>query len=115
MTSGAYNWWTKRTITDAVGTTPEIVIGSADEVHVYIPSGSSITTLTLHGSPLRSDDAAIDEDEDQTFYALHDSSGAVTVTVSAGRCYKLPSDVVGLPALKIVGNAGGEIYISGKH
>lgn len=89
-------------LTTSVGTTPEIKTGCHAAGTVYIPSGSTITTLTFHTAPT----------EGGTYLPLYSGAVAVTLTVTAGRAYPLPSGVYGTPFTKIVADAAGAISIA---
>jgi len=91
------------TLTTSASTTPAIPLGPKYRGVVYVPTGSSITTLTFHVAPTISD----------TFIPLYTTGGsAVTQTVAAARAYPLPSSLVGAGAMKVVGDAAGAITIT---
>lgn len=70
---------------------------------VYVPSGSTITSLTWYAAYERGG----------TFYAAYDSNGdAVTQTVAATKAYPIPLALAGAVALKAVGDADGTVYVS---
>lgn len=91
-------------ITDDVDTTPEIPFHRWKYGMVYVPDGSSITTLTIHAAP----------DVGETYEPLWDNGtpSAVTITVAANRANPLPDECFGAGALKLVGNVAGTIQIS---
>jgi hypothetical protein len=65
---------------------------------VSIPSGSSVTTITVYGC----------HTVDGTYLAAYDNAdAAVTLTVAASRCVQLPDAVFGYPFIKLVGDADG--------
>lgn len=87
----------------AIGTTEEIPFEAASGGTIHIPLGSSITTLTFWAAPKRGG----------TFLALYDkAAAAVVMTVSASKCYELPTAVFGCASLKIVVNAAGNVDLS---
>jgi len=69
---------------------------------VFIPNGSSITTLTWHTSTTLNG----------TYLAAHNASGAITQTVAADRAYPIPVDLAGARFLKITGNAAGVVSVT---
>lgn len=69
---------------------------------VFIPTGSSITTLTWHTSTTLSG----------TYLAANNASGAITQTVSDGKAYPIPADLAGARFLKITGNAAGIVGVT---
>ena len=81
--------------------------------HVYIPVGSTITTLTFHGAP------SVETGADfvsGTYTACYEDDGtgtgtfaAVVITVAAGKNYPLPASVADIPFLKVVANAAETI------
>lgn len=69
---------------------------------VYVPAGSSLTSLTWYGSG-----------DNATFYPVQDGLGnAVTSTVAASMCCLIPAACFACLFLKAVGNAAGTIAIS---
>jgi len=90
-------------LTTVLGTTPELAFQHAAGGTVFVPSGSSITSLTYYAA------TAIGG----TYLPLNDASGsAVTQTVAAGKAYDLPAACFGCCALKIVANAAGSVDVS---
>lgn len=72
---------------------------------VYIPSGSSLTTLTWHTST----------SINGTYLAAEDAvSAAVTQTVAASQAHPIPVALNGARFLKITGNAAGVVGITMK-
>ena len=70
---------------------------------VYVPAGSSLTTLTWHTC------ATIDG----TYLAAEDaSSAAVTQTVAASQAHPIPAALAGARFLKITGNAAGTVGVT---
>jgi hypothetical protein len=93
----------EKALTTSAATTPETDFLGVAGGTVYIPTGSTITTLTYHAAP----------QPGGTFLALQDSSGAaVTQTVAAEKAYDMPAAVFGVGALKIVANAAGSVFLS---
>ena len=91
------------TLATTLGNTPVIGTEGAAGGVIFIPSGSTITTLTYHAAP----------DSGGTFLPLHDSEGmAITQAVAAGNAYDLPSPCYGAGALKIVSDAAGAVELS---
>lgn len=90
-------------LTTSSATTPEIDIGRFASGTVFIPNGSSITTLTYYSSYIAGGAVA----------AAYDSAGtAITQTVQADRCYPIPAGVFGSGIIRITGNAVGVIKLS---
>ena len=91
----------------AEGTTPVIEWGGANNGTIYVPVGSSITSLTYYAG----------YDTSVAFLPLYSNAGtpvAVTQTVAAARAYDLPDSVKGARYLKIVVNAAGTVVIACK-
>lgn len=91
----------------AVGTTvaasDAIVFGDFANGMVYIPAGSSLTTLTWHASTELSG----------TYLAAEDAaSAAVTQTVAASQSHPIPVALSGARFLKITGNAAGVVGVT---
>jgi hypothetical protein len=89
-------------ITDALATTQEVIWGDASYGMVFIPAGSSITSLTFSAAP----------EPGGTYLAAYVAAAAVVLTVQAGRCYQIPTSLSGARAIKMVGNVAGTIGIS---
>ena len=90
-------------LTTSEATTPEIVFANAAGAAVFIPTGSSITTLTYYAAPAYGG----------TYLPLHDSTGAaVTQTVAAAKAYDVPAACFGCGALRIKANAAGSVELS---
>lgn len=87
----------------AESTTPSIPIEQYASGEIFIPTGSSITTLTWWAAPTSSG----------TFIAAQDASGsAVTQTVSGGKAYPMPAVLFGAGAVKAVTNAAGDAIVN---
>lgn len=97
------------TLTDTLGTTPDIPMEEFVGGTIYIPAGSHITGLAFYGSPRQKGNndpvtSAFNPDTALVYYALTNSIGvAVTLTVAAGKCYNLPADIFGFGSMKMVG------------
>lgn len=90
-------------LTAAAGTTPEIDWSGAAAGTIFIPTGSTITTLTYHAAPKKGG----------TYLPIQTAAGvAVTQTVAADKAYDMPASLVGCGAIKIVANAAGAVGIS---
>jgi hypothetical protein len=69
---------------------------------VYVPAGSSITSLAWYGSS-----------DGILFYPIYDGAGnAVTSTVAASECCLIPAACFASAFLKAVDAAGGTISVS---
>ncbi len=91
------------TLTASSSTTPEIEITDSAWGSVFIPGGSSITTLTYYAAPYVGG----------THIPAQDSTpAAITQTVEAGKAYPLPYDLFGAGAIRIVANTTGIVGIS---
>lgn len=89
-------------ITGNIATTGAISIGEFASGEIYIPTGSTITSLTYHASPTSAG----------TYLPAQDASGsAVTQTVAETKCYPIPAILFGAGMLKIVGNASGDVIV----
>jgi hypothetical protein len=91
----------------SVGTTVSasdaIAFGDFANGMVYIPAGSSLTTLTWHASV----------DVDGAYLAAEDAaSTAVTQTVAAGQAHPIPAALSGARFLKVTGNAAGVVGVT---
>jgi len=97
-------------VTTDISTTNPVGFESCAGGMVYIPSGSSITSLTFYISPSDESTAA------NRLPAYDDSSmstpAAVVLTVAAGRAYPIPSCLFGCGAFWMVGNAAGTVYVT---
>ncbi len=89
----------------AEGTTEEIPYEAYAGGMVFIPSGSSITTLTWWAAPKRGGTFLAAKDED---------AAAVTQTVAASDAIEIPKALYGAGAIKAVTNASGNVEISFK-
>jgi len=86
----------------AVANSGEIGYGEFSAGEVFIPDGSSITTLTWH----------VAQTAGGTYLAAYNASGAIAQTVAANRAYPIPTDLAGARFLKATGNAAGTIGVS---
>lgn len=91
--------------------TVDTVLADSDEIpfeksaggQLYVPTGSSLTTLTWHTA----------ENDGGTFLPAYDADGvAVTQTVTAAGSYPFPTALFGCAALKITGNADGTVHVN---
>lgn len=70
---------------------------------IYVPSGSSITSLTFYAAHTKGG----------TYFQIYDAdNAAVSRTVAAGRSYSLPEECYGARFLKFVPNADGTVYFT---
>lgn len=88
----------------AVDTVPadadEILCGEFVAGMIFVPAGSTITSITWYAAPVASG----------TFLPAYDEDGAAVVqAVAAGNAYALPGALSAAVALKAVGDADGEI------
>ena len=91
------------TLNTALNTTPEIDIAEFGQGEIYIPSGSTITSLTFNVCPYSGG----------VYLPAQDTTGAaVTLTVAAAKAYPLPAVIFGAALLKIVTNAAGAVFIN---
>lgn len=96
-------------VTASSTTTGEVDFSEFAGGTVYVPSGSSITTLTFYVAPKIGG----------TYLAAYDDSSmsspaAVSLTVSAGNAYPIPSSIFGCGAMRMVGNTTGTVYLTFK-
>jgi hypothetical protein len=92
-------------LTTSLTTTAEIDIGHYTSGEIYIPSGSSITTLTYYASPCPAGGGGV-------YVPANDSTPAVIVqTVSGPNAYPIPAALFGGDCIKIVVNAAGTVDI----
>lgn len=104
---GSISRYTERlaavTIGTSIGTTTEINCESFTAGMIFVPAGSSITTLTFFVAPVKAGN----------YHALYDhNTVAVVLTVAAGRAYPFPVATFGARALKLVGNVAGTVDIT---
>ena len=72
---------------------------------IYVPSGSTLTTLTPY----------VAYASGGTFYPLYDESGvAVVIAVAESRAFPIPAAAFGAMALKFLGSGSGTIFVSVK-
>lgn len=84
-----------------------VPFGSYAGGRVYIPSGSSITSLTFYDAPA----------SDGTYLASYDDTAttpvAITLTgLGASKSYPIPAKMFGANWIKMVGNADGTVHLS---
>jgi len=98
-----YSWKANYALTAALATTPEIKWGEAEFGMIYNPPGSPINQLTFYTAP----------EDGGTYQALFTAAGvAVVLVVAAGRAYRVPVEVQGARALKMVADAAGTVVVS---
>lgn len=93
------------TVATAVADSVAINYGDFEKGMVSVPTGSSLTTLTWHASG----------SEAGTYLPAFSSEAvpvAVTQTVSGGKVYPIPIDLLGARFLKITGNAAGVVGVT---
>lgn len=76
---------------------------------IHVLAGSSATTLTFHVNP--GNKSAIDSVGDVPWGAAHNSSGAITLTVAAGRSYAIPAELAGANHVLIQGNDTADVIV----
>lgn len=92
-------------VATSAGSCDVLPFGGYASGRIYVPAGSSLTTLTFYDAPYA----------EGTFVASYDDAGtpaAITLTVSAGKSYPIPAKLYGAGAIKIVGNAAGTVDVS---
>jgi len=92
----------------AVGDSGEIGYGDFEKGMVFVPAGSSLTTLTWNSSLKSVNDGG-------TYLPAFSSAAvpvAITQTVSASKVYPIPSDLWGARFLKITGNVAGVVGVT---
>lgn len=98
-------------ITTNVATTPIVDKSGHPWGRIFIPSGSSITTLTFYDQP-HAKKGTEPASSDAYYTAKDAANAAVTLTVAAGCSYPFPEAIAASPNLRIVGDAAGSIIIS---
>lgn len=88
-----------------VSTSDEIEYGGFTDGMVYIPNGSSLTTLTWHSSATKGGSYLAAENA---------ASSAITQTVAQNQAHPIPTELRGARFLKITGNAAGAVAITMK-
>ena len=87
-------------VSDSVAGSGTIRYDNAQSGMVYVPAGSSLTSLTWHASLF----------EEGPYIAADDSAGAALVqTVAAGQAHPIPAALQGAMFLRITGNVAGEV------
>lgn len=80
----------------------EILFSEFGGGFIYVPTGSSITSLTWYTAPVRGG----------TYLAANDQDGlAIVQTVAEAKAYAIPSELFGACVLKAVGDAAGTIDV----
>lgn len=99
-------------LTTAIGTTEEIPKSGMAWGDVYIPTGSSITTLTWWKAPAL---VAGQSYEAGTYVPAYDDDlatpTAIVQTVVAPGSFPIPAALASAPFLKAVANAAGDIIV----
>ena len=83
------------TLTDTLGTTPEIPVGEFEAGAIHLPAGAGTNNLVFHSAP----------SEGGTYVAAHDASGnAVSISsTTASKAYSIPAAAIdGRNWIKIV-------------
>lgn len=86
-----------------VGASDPIIYGDFDKGTVYVPSGSTIMTLTWHSS-LSATGTYLP--------ARSEANVAITTAVVAGQSYPIPVALSGSRFLKITGDAAGVVGVT---
>jgi hypothetical protein len=90
-------------VTASIATCREIIYQGASSGMVYIPAGSSVTSLTPY----------VAYERGGTYYPLYDEYGApVVMTVVHTRAYPIPVAPFGAMALKFLSNETGVVHVS---
>lgn len=108
----AYSWTIPYNLRDSVANAKEIMVGEAEFGRIYVPNGLSGTSLTFYASPYSENDE--DNSDNANYEPVHDSSGAITLTIAADESHQIPADVLaGARFLKIVSNQDDEdVFLS---
>ncbi len=86
-----------------VADSEEVSVGDCTGVAIFVPAGSSITSVAFYGAV----------EAGGTYLPLYDTTNtAVTLTVAAGRAYQAPFSVFPLRYMKLVGNADGNVDLT---
>jgi len=83
------------TLTDTLGTTPEIPVGEFEAGAIHLPAGAGTNNLVFHSAP----------NEGGSYVAAHDASGsAVSIdSTTASKAYSIPTAAIdGRNWIKIV-------------
>lgn len=94
------------TVGESVDSSQELVVGDFTSFLVSIPSGSSITSISVYAST----------DSGVTYLPVYDSSGnqCIVSGITAGRAHQLPLSSFPVRHMKLVGNVAGTVGISMK-
>lgn len=101
--------WVSVAVTASTGNTGQLPYGGVAHATIYVPTGSSLTSLAFHnvaivsGSPVVSTNAHKDE-----------NGNTISLTVAAATSYPMPTACSGGDKWAIVGNTTGTIYVHGK-
>lgn len=86
----------------AASSSTVVPYGGAAGGTIFVPTGSSITTLTFHVAPGKASDMV----------ALYNTSNtAVTLTVASDRAYPIPDECYGSHSFTVTGNASGTVTV----
>jgi hypothetical protein len=89
-------------VNTAAATSGEILFTEFGGGFFYVPTGSSITSITWYTAPASGG----------TYLAANDEDGvAIVQTVAAAKAYAIPSGLFGACVLKAVGDAAGTIDV----
>ncbi|MCA9366691.1 hypothetical protein KC887_00295 [Candidatus Kaiserbacteria bacterium] len=99
-------------VTNSVSTTEQITVSGFTRGAVYVPTGSSLTSLTFHVAPHKTPRASATEPGDYLPLQKEDGSAAIAMTVEAGKAYPLPAEIAGVAFAKMVGNTSGMVTLT---
>lgn len=92
------------TITNSASTTAKLDLQHCDGGTFFVPTGSTLTSLTFHVSR-----------DNSTWLPLYDSNGsAASLTVAETRAYQMPVAANACRYVAVVGSGSGTVYFTGK-
>lgn len=92
----------------AIADSAEVVMSELAHGRIFVPSGSSITSLTFYEALPNTPDQA----EETDWYACHDENyDALVKTVAAGKSYPIPWALSGSSRFKMLGDAAGVVHV----
>jgi hypothetical protein len=92
-------------VTASIATCQEVVYADMSGGVIYVPAGTSLTSLVPYAAYERGG----------TYYPLYDEAGvAISIAVAASRAYPIPASAFGAVCLKFLGSGTGTIYLSVK-
>lgn len=97
-----YQWNSEISTTDSLTTTDEVLLDGAEQGTLYVPAGSTITSVSFYVAPAPGG----------TFVALYSATTAVELTTTVSRAYAIPAAVFGARAMKMVCNTSGTLPVS---